>query len=34
MLMILPKGGLRSAIEWRGLEMELDLINALRVEDR
>ncbi|MFY8095013.1 MAG: PAS domain-containing protein [Niveispirillum sp.] len=33
MLMLLPRGGLRSAVEWRGLEMELDLANALRSGD-
>lgn len=33
MLMLLPKGGLRCATEWRVLEMELDLANALRPRD-
>ncbi|WP_165771945.1 PAS domain-containing protein [Niveispirillum lacus] len=33
MLMLLPKGELRSAAEWRVLEMELDLAQALRSLD-
>lgn len=33
MLMLLPKSGLRFAADWRVLEMELDLANALRSRD-
>lgn len=34
MLMILPKGNLRSSMDWRCLEMELDLVEALRSTER
>ncbi len=34
MLLILPKGNLRAASDWRCLEMELDLIAALRSTER
>ena len=34
MLMILPKGNLHSASDWRYLEMELDLVEALRSTER
>ncbi len=34
MLMILPKGNLRTASDWRCLEMELDLVEALRSTER
>lgn len=34
MLMILPKGNLHSASDWRYLEMELDLVEVLRGTER
>lgn len=34
MLMLLPKGNLRSSLDWRLLEMELDLATAIRSDGR